>query len=327
MSTSQEQATVEVAISRDPTETSTNRRGWVRDFNGRWRRVRGAVRQRISEDGARLLNDRDQALAVSEFRRFLQRATEDELLEDTSPRNVRDGKHWTAGRIRDAYRTGLRLAERNLTSAGLDADAAERVTRETHQRHDEELRGQYVVTVNDIEDAVSAAVKDASRTFREQVRESAAKAATTGAVNGRLDAVGQTRTKAIANTRTTEAVNIAALTAYEVAGVEAVGVQPEAQPADTNTNYAACCATDDHDHRVRVNASEGAGQVQFVTAGDDRVCPECRLLAGATFSISEVKANQSSLHPPIHPSCRCMLYPMPMEATAGGETVEAQPLR
>lgn len=51
-------------------------------------------------------------------------------------------------------------------------------------------------------------------------------------------------------------------------------------------------------------ASEGIGQVDFVTAGDDRVCPIC-----SDYEIKGPYGVGESPTPGIHPFCRCVLMP------------------
>lgn len=44
--------------------------------------------------------------------------------------------------------------------------------------------------------------------------------------------------------------------------------------------------------------------VEFSTAGDDRVCPKCSALEGKTFTVKEARGVI-----PVHPSCRCSWIP------------------
>jgi SPP1 gp7 family putative phage head morphogenesis protein len=53
----------------------------------------------------------------------------------------------------------------------------------------------------------------------------------------------------------------------------------------------------------------GIEEVMWVTAGDERVCEECRPLDGQVFRLDQV--------PPKHWGCRCILIP------AGRAEVEA----
>ncbi|MEU0940108.1 hypothetical protein [Embleya sp. NPDC005971] len=68
-------------------------------------------------------------------------------------------------------------------------------------------------------------------------------------------------------------------------------------------------------------ASEGIGQVDFVTAGDDRVCPIC-----TDCEIKGPYGVGESPTPGIHPHCRCVLMPTSvLSATTVGAYLEGGP--
>lgn len=309
-----------LSVSGDPTATARLRSGWVSDFNGRWRDVRGMVRDELT--GANSLLSRgssDRASNVAQFRRFLHRRINDTVVESVAPSQVQMGQHWTAARIRDAYRTGLRLANRSLRAADFPDETIAEATNDLAAAHRDARREQFLITYHDIEDAVQATLSDAGRAFRNGLQDGLSKRDLVSAVNDRIDAVGQTRTQLIANTRTVETVNAAALTAYERAGVEAVELDIEAQPAvEERTNIVDFHAVD-YDHDAYVERLNAAGEIQFVTAGDDRVCPECMTYAGVTFTISAV-TDGSAPNPPLHPNCRCFFLATPMDGDSEAVT-------
>lgn len=82
--------------------------------------------------------------------------------------------------------------------------------------------------------------------------------------------VGRTRARVIARTETIAAHADATLDAYEEAGLDAV-----------------------------------TAEVEFATAGDNRVCPECEDLNGNTYTIAEARGMI-----PVHPNCRCAWLPV-----------------
>ena len=47
----------------------------------------------------------------------------------------------------------------------------------------------------------------------------------------------------------------------------------------------------------------GFKEYQFITAGDERVCPECAKLHGQHFKVSEMQVGENA--PPMHPHCHC----------------------
>jgi SPP1 gp7 family putative phage head morphogenesis protein len=51
-------------------------------------------------------------------------------------------------------------------------------------------------------------------------------------------------------------------------------------------------------------------QAEFLTAGDDRVCPICSALSGKIYSIKEARGII-----PVHPNCRCTWLPYDPEVS------------
>lgn len=56
--------------------------------------------------------------------------------------------------------------------------------------------------------------------------------------------------------------------------------------------------------------NSGILQWQWFTAPDEKTCPECQDLNGAIETIGEPFTNDGVIAPPIHPNCRCMLFPV-----------------
>lgn len=54
-------------------------------------------------------------------------------------------------------------------------------------------------------------------------------------------------------------------------------------------------------------AEAGINQYRYCTAGDNRVCSDCKALAGNVYDISE--ARDGTNYPPMHPWCRCHTEP------------------
>lgn len=54
-------------------------------------------------------------------------------------------------------------------------------------------------------------------------------------------------------------------------------------------------------------AEAGINQYRYCTAGDNRVCSDCKELDGNVYDISE--ANEGINYPPMHPWCRCHTEP------------------
>lgn len=54
-------------------------------------------------------------------------------------------------------------------------------------------------------------------------------------------------------------------------------------------------------------AEAGINQYRYCTAGDNRVCSDCKALEGNVYDISE--ASEGTNYPPMHPWCRCHTEP------------------
>lgn len=54
-------------------------------------------------------------------------------------------------------------------------------------------------------------------------------------------------------------------------------------------------------------AEAGINQYRYCTAGDNRVCSDCKALEGNVYNISE--ASEGTNYPPMHPWCRCHTEP------------------
>lgn len=100
---------------------------------------------------------------------------------------------------------------------------------------------------------------------------------------------------AVANVRTIMAQSFGQLRQYDDAGIRQTRVDPELVK---------------HSHSVR-------DDMEFATAGDDRVCPECFELESQVFTVEEARGII-----PVHPGCRCAWIPIPPEDFSEEELLE-----
>jgi len=267
--------------SHDPTRTKTRRERWVGNLNRRWRRVRGAVRSEI-QDGDRFRispltpDNWDNSEVRFALENWIRRKIDEEVIETTRRRSVASGRHWTASNVRDAYEAGLKRADYHLRNSEKytvpDVSPEAAITREKHRR---ELGRSYTAVYQDLQAVANASVTEVLREIDEALQgRRPSRRQIAESINDRIDAVGQTRSEAVSHTRTVEAANNAALNRYESAGVEEVGVDPE---------------------------------VEFTTAGDERVCPLCRGLEGNRYSLEEAVG---VIPGETHPRCRCLFVPV-----------------
>lgn len=64
----------------------------------------------------------------------------------------------------------------------------------------------------------------------------------------------------------------------------------------------------------RLGVTEVGVMVEWVTAGDSRVCPQCQPLSGVVLKISEARGSI-----PRHPNCRCAWVPANVGESKGGQ--------
>jgi hypothetical protein len=318
----------------DPTRSQSKRERWERKFRARWRTVRGRVRTAFEGGGGfQPLNDRPVGQQASEFREWLTSVVDEKVVKPTPARPVRQGDHYTAPFAHEMFEHGLRRAAQALSAAGHDvADPAPDVILRRDQpnhggpgHYDEWLTNAYVETYQDLRDAAQAAVKAATRTYRQAVREGWAIADTVSAINDRLDKTGRHRTDLVTRAKAVVIINDAALARYEAAGVGSIGVAAEsARVPDADVATDGGRTVDGHDHAhaeqlatERTHPAPGeddAARHRWVTAGDARVCPQCSALAGSVYLIDDIRAGDAPM--PVrdtHPGCRCYLVPVSAE--------------
>ena len=302
--------------SQDPTGTQTLRNRFAGDFSSRWRDVRGAIRQTVDRNDALRLQagpspargtpvgayrgqavddfgvDSD-AARQAEWAAWFPAVLDRYIREPTSPDRVRDGRHYTATELRRAYARGLALANQDAQRVGLTppdgelSDPPDVISRKPHQ---EALQSQYLATYEDVERAADETRTAVSRSLRTGLAAGVGVRELANRVNGRGDAVGQTRTVTIALSKTIDTTNEAVLTRADELGASELGVIPET-------------VVDDEDAPDEVEP-EGVWE----TAQDDRVCEICQSLAGSIYTVEEIQRGDAPR--PVrdtHPSCRCRI--------------------
>lgn len=287
-------AEVVTVNSEDPTSSATLRESFISEYRKRWRDVRGENR--------RWLENREQfdrPGMQGEYRRFIENYATSKVLEPLPDRKMLNGQHWTGTRITQAYDKGLRLAKRDLRSFDAPEDIIKAATRRRQGDHQRRLRNEYEKIYYTTSDHISFGVSKATDVLREALENDQSERWVADNFNRLIRTKMQTRYTDTAKTAVVRAVNEALLTSYELAGVQSVGVAVEGRRGSVQVN----------ENFVRTNA---AGELEFQTAGDSKVCAVCRGLAGKTVKISDVR-NEPEFQPPVHPRCRCRLVPTEME--------------
>lgn len=289
-----------LATKADPTRTTTLREREFRpEITKRYRALKGAVRTTIEDnDALRLtavstrgrpyttaaLNEHtiaarqdfgpgDEFDRQAALTRWLHTALQEGVLDHATQREIRNGDHYSAEYIRRAYRKGLRDAAAQARDAGYDApDAGTDAVFAAGTAA--ALGALYLRAYGSIEGTVTATERYLTRTIDDQFPQ-ASTAALADAITADIDDIGIDRGEDTARTEPVHAYAEGQLDQFEAVGVEDVGYDPE---------------------------------YDISTAGDSRVCAECRTKAAAgPYSLAEIRRNPTDLHPPLHVECRCRL--------------------
>ena len=261
--------------SKDPTGTTTLRREYAGKASKRYRRVKGQVRRVVEEADAlgfssnvadRYNFPRNDAEKLEEFNAWLGQALDDEVLERPN------SQRWTDKYVRSSYESGVRHADRELRKQGVevaDSELRDVFNMPVHQR---QLQAMYVRQFQALEGINRAVDREVSRVLTEALSEGVNPRVAASRINDRVDSIGITRARTMARTEIVRNHNEAALSRYE----QHLG----------------------SDGRVTV-------RVEWATATDSRVCPECASMGGTEYKLKEVRNML-----PAHPRCRCTYIPV-----------------
>jgi hypothetical protein len=285
--------------ARDPTQSGRIREKW-----------QAALESRLTELYDKIPGWFDQSSVEYEtvrirFTDWFRQQLFDTVLERADIEDIRRGRHWTATYVRQSYRRGLQLARRDLQSLDTYTEFQIRqATRERKTAHKDGLRTEFNQGYAGLRDQMSRAMDDVGAIVREGVNNRQPVEWFITEIQSYIDSDMLNAARAHANTIAVDAVNEALLTSFESIGVEQVGVAPETDEADSNAqNY------------IRLNELPDPAdprtpdEAQWVTAGDDSVCPVCEALEGTVVKIENVR-NKDRFLPPVHCSCRCRLLPI-----------------
>lgn len=311
----------------DPTESQQLRNSFQTQILDRWDDVEQQVEDWFTGTGE-LNYDRLRL----RFRTWFESTAFNVVLEQANDADVNNGRHWTASYIRDAYQQGLKLAKRDLQTFEYTQRTISQATKYFADAHQQPLTRSYESAYIGLSDQIHRMVDEVSKRLREGIQERESREWFVENVNDRIEKVGKNQGKAHGNTVVVETVNDALLNAFQLAGVEQVGVAPESSPGSANlTNYVDIRTHADGDPETFAEAV-GLGdddgipdpddprdpdEVQFVTAGDAKVCEQCMALEGTVVDIAKARGTEGKLAGagpgkilPVHPNCRCRWLPV-----------------
>lgn len=288
--------TLNVALKGDPTRTLSIRRKFVIDVNKRFSRLKRAINNNILGAnvfriglGENVSIERFLLNANSdkhkEFMRWLERQEQRFILsKGTSGLElIRDGDQWTDIYIQSAYQKGIARARIELKKAGADvpttfgaSSAQAEVTAAFNSPfHIDRVQLAFTQTWTSMVGVNAAMHSQISRVLAQGMAEGRNPREIARSINDRVDKIGIARARTIARTETIRAHHSATIGEYKRAGIEGVIVKAE-----------------------------------WLTAGDNRVCPACEALEGQIFTLDEAEGMI-----PLHPNCRCIMLPVVQEFT------------
>jgi len=278
----------------DPTRTKTLRRTYAQRLRGAFARINTEIRRGVRDRDVLGLGDGDDGeqlniiADVSELPDLATLSPAEQMerfeawLESAMESEVmavieRDDNRF----VRRAYERGLKDGKTRLRQAGLGVDDIPDIgTSFRLAVHEETLQALFARNYSELQGITDKVSQQVTRVLADGIGEGVGPDEMASRITDRVDSIGKTRATVMARPETINTYTQAWLNRYERAGVEQVGAQ-----------------------------------VEFLTAGDSRVCPQCRALAGDTFSIDEARGKI-----PVHPQCRCTWIPVVGEAAAAAYT-------
>lgn len=288
------------ALARtDPSRTSTLRKRYAQKLRGRFDALITAIRDGIVErDIFGLERESLQVQPIDDPQpfRFETVARKHEEFMTWLRRQLERGVLNVISRngnvyIKSAYNAGLQHAERELQKIGIEVPEASVEATFNLPIHQDAVALLYQRNYEALRGITEEVARQISRTLSDGFTQGQNPRKIARNLTDRVDKIGKTRATTLARTEVINAHATSSLNRYERMGTDEVTIQAE-----------------------------------WLTAGDDRVCPICEALASkgsitieeartGTFRYEADEDEPSSLSgmypvkPPAHPNCRCSLLP------------------
>ena len=288
-------------LNRDPTRTTTLRKKFMGDMNRRFKKVAKATRELIVTDDVfglkppvplsfnveaqawRFRTDPDK---LTSFNNWFKEQIDQDILTVTGPK----AQPWTSPYVESAYKKGVERAYDDTHAAAL----AENVD------FYEGSKQQFLNDAFRAPETVSKLRLLQLRTFEELRGVTAHMSQQMSRIlaQGLADGSGPAK---IAREMTKSIEKITRTRALVIARTEIIHAHAEGQL----------------DSMERLGIEKVEADVEWATAGDDRVCVRCQDLEGTIFTIDEARGMI-----PLHPNCRCAWIPSLRDKKKKAQPVE-----
>lgn len=275
----------------DPTRTTTLQKRFIADMTRRFRKLSKNIKELVVDDDAfglepnriiqlnqqvpnQVWQFRTDAGKVKSYRKWLKQQVDALIL---TPIGGIDDKPWTAPYIESAYKKGsiraftdLRAEELATTPSLFEGGQAEFIrTAFSQPIAINKIELLYTRAFTELEGVTAAMDQQMSRILADGLVQGHGPRRIARSLQKNVIKMNRTRAIVIARTEIVRAHAEGQLDAFERLGVEEVGILAE-----------------------------------WLTAGDERVCPECGALDGVVMTIDEARGLL-----PRHPNCRCAWTP------------------
>lgn len=275
----------------DPTRTTTLRNKFVAEVNRRYTWLQKEVKNKVvTEDffGLSLVtnvvdfSNRGISEKVITFNAWLQSMIGEGIMQNqnSAGRLINGSLAWQNKYIRDAYMRGVTSADIKITNIGMTpandpfASNMHFLSREPKplagSSHEAQVNLLYSRSEDDLISINHEMSKQSSRLLAEGLAKGLTAIELANLINDRIEKIGKVRARHLARTEVVRAHHIATIERYRDIGI-----------------------------------NEVEADVEFVTAGDEKVCPECSSLSGKVFKLDDIL-----FLIPVHPNCRCSTRPI-----------------
>lgn len=274
----------------DPTRTTVLRRKFEQEAGRRFAKLAEAIRKAVVQQDVLGLSsnavatglnpgqfrfDRDPQ-KVAAFMEWLDRMEREHILETQPgvPLTTAAQTAWTQKYIQTAYRKGMATAASNVRKAG--AQVADDYVASSFNKpiHADKVGLIYIRAYSALKGVTAEMDKQISGILASGIAAGENPKVIAKDMADRVAKIGKTRAKVIARTEVISAHAEGALNSYKEAQIEGVHAD-----------------------------------VEFSTAGDSRVCSQCKSLNGREYTVEGARGVI-----PVHPNCRCSWLPVIKDA-------------